>query len=102
MEPVSLSGTESAAAGVSTANSEDWNLVDEVDLLAAEAAAPSTVDIASPRQPRRQQRRSATEDKVAVLQSMGFPQDQATLAALLRRHQGEVAGVVAELFAARD
>jgi len=96
MEPVSLSGTESAA------NSEDWNLVDEVDLLAAEAAAPSAVDVASPCRQRRQQRRSVTEDKVAVLQSMGFPQDQATLAALLRRHQGEVAGVVAELFAARD
>jgi hypothetical protein len=112
MEPVSLSAydeDQSAVAATSPASasvkrslsgtSDDWNLVDEDELEEQPQVQPSVADLVKPRQ---RQRRSATDEKVAVLQGMGFPQDQVTLAALLRRHQGEISGVVAELFAGRN
>eukprot|EP00045_Choanoeca_perplexa_P003034 m.28332 g.28332 ORF g.28332 m.28332 type:complete len:297 (+) comp11828_c0_seq1:67-957(+) len=118
VEPVSLSGQvdddlAAAVAAQATAtfdrpasgSSDDWNLIDEEEVAQqTQPTVPSPAADYKPhhRRARQHQRRSATDEKVAVLQGMGFPQDQATLTALLRRHRGEIGGVVAELFAGRQ
>eukprot|EP00730_Choanoeca_flexa_P006940 TRINITY_DN12252_c0_g1_i4.p3 TRINITY_DN12252_c0_g1~~TRINITY_DN12252_c0_g1_i4.p3 ORF type:complete len:299 (+),score=82.56 TRINITY_DN12252_c0_g1_i4:2248-3144(+) len=114
-EPPSLAADEPAVPPrarqdppSASSDSDDWNLVDVEEDVVPEA--PQVQETAQPRRRRRQSTQQAqgvaqttpTDDKVAVLRAMGFPQDEATLSALLRRHNGEVAGVVAELFAARE